>query len=431
MGCPMFEKKVQIQTPTEYPFIEQYRPLSWIVSSSANIAIFLILMLICYALYKRSKNQRKGLGKTPFRMVKGDQKEGITEGDRLVKALVTGGCGCLGKRLIQALVKDGGYEIHCLDLFIPEEESRPSGVTSFVSVDIGDRESLELAMDQLGELDVIFHVAGLIPKVHTRDSDLYQVNKSGTQYLLDICKANKVKRFIYTSTADVLLSNNKKDVLDEVTESWPVPKVSLNAYCASKKEAEEIVIKSNGHNGIVTCSLRCASLGHPDSSVFRELFHIRGMYIGNGMNKHSAVDIDQCALAHVLAEKKLREGAESPVAGAIYHLSGDSFTYKELMEYSPDDSGVTIWGQPRPLSIPKWVFTVLAFINVATYQLTGYAPVSASVDMSSVHFLSLSYSFNGKKAMKELGWPEQPSWKETVEKIVNEYEERLENKKSK
>ncbi len=427
MGCPMFQKKAHIVNPKQYPFEELYRPWSWLLSSFGNIFILLFLLVLCYALFRRSRSQRRVVGKTQYRKVKGQVNDEIS-GTGKVKVLVTGGCGSFGERLIENLIKDGSYEIHCLDLFIPEEESRPVGVASFISVDLTNQDALEIALKEI-KVDVVFHVAALIPKVGVKDSDLYHVNKNGTQSLLDICKKLNVRRFIYTSTCDVLMSKDKNEVLNCVDETWPLPRKSLNAYCGSKKEAEEIVIKSNGEKEMVTCSLRCAILGHSKSLMFREMLLNRGAYVNNGSNKLSLVDTELCAKAHILAEKKLRDGLESMVAGQVYHLAGDSFTLKEVMEYSQDDSGITIWGHPRPISIPKWLVSILAMINMTAYYVTGYTPLSAGLDLNAVDFLSHSYTFNSNKARKELGWDEHPSWKEVVEKIVDEYEEELEKKK--
>ena len=427
MGCPMFEKKVQIQRPTEYPFEELYRPWSWILSSFTNIIIFACLVLLCYALYRRSRSERKTLGKTFFRQVKA---EAAIEGGSRVKVLVTGGCGNFGQCLIENLVKDGGYEIHSLDLYIPDEDSRLPGVSSFISADVTDPEAIRLALKETGA-EAVFHVAGLIPRVGIKDSTFYHVNKTGTQNLIDACKKLGVARFVFTSTCDVLMSKEKNEILNNVDETWPIPKHSLNAYCGSKKEAEEIVIRANGYEGLVTCSLRCAVVAHYNSLMFHAMLQSRGAYINNGTNKLSLVDADLCSQAHILAEKKLREGKSSVAAGQAYNLAGDSYTTKEIMEYSPDGSDITIWGHPQPISIPKWLISILAIINMFVYFVSGYAPFNAGLDLNAVEFLSHSYTFNSSKAKRELGWGQHPSWQEVVEKIVEEFEEEQETKKKK
>ena len=424
MGCPMFEKKFQIAPPKSYPFETLYRPWSWIISSSANLSVFLLLLFLCYALFKRSRSARRAIGKAQYRSV---TVEATKDTDK-VKVLVTGGCGCFGQRLIHNLVETGNYEIHCLDLFIPDDDARPAGVSSFIAVDLSVREALEIALKQV-QVDVVFHVAALLPKVGVTNADLYRVNRNGTQNLIDFCKLMNVRRFIFTSTCDVLLSNDKNETLDNVTESHPLPSKSLNGYCGSKKDAEKIVIDSNGQNGMTTCSLRCAVVAHPRSLMFRELLLNRGAFIGNGLNKLSLVDADLCAMAHVSAEKKLRDG--EAIAGQVYNIAGDSFSVKELMEYSCDDSNITIWGHPKPLSIPKWFAKVLAVINMSVYYAIGYTPLSSGLDLNAVEFMSHSYTFDSSKAKRELVWEGHPSWKEVVEKIVDQYEEELETKKRK
>lgn len=421
----MFEKKVQIEPPKTYPFEQLYRPWSWALSSFANVSLLLFLLLLCYAVFRRSNSARRKIGKVSYRRVI-IPLEGKSNAGK-VKVLVTGGCGCLGRRLITTLVEDGGYEVHSLDLFIPVEEDRSRGVASFISVDVADQQALEIALNQVN-FEAVFHCAGLLPKVGVKTADFYHVNTTGTQILLEICSNRSISRFVYTSSCDVLLSSKKQEVLNNVDETWPVPETSLNAYCGSKKEAEELVLKKNGHNGMVTCSLRCAIIADSKSLMFRELLLNRGAFIGKGMNMHSLVDVDICARAHILAEKKLRDGIESSVAGQVYHLAGDSYSVREMMEYSPDSSDITIWGHPTPISIPKWLSIILAIFNMSSYSVTGYTPFS-SLDLNAVEFLSHSYTFNSNKAKQQLGVEFHLSWKEVVQKIVDEYEEEIEAKK--
>ena len=427
MGCPMFERKAVIQRPVEYPFEELYRPWSWALSSISNLIIFALLILLCYALIKRYFNNKKEIGKLSYRRVINENVSDVTESK--VRVLVTGGCGSLGKRLVQNLIKDGGYDIHSLDLFIPDEEDRISGISSYISANITNPEDVLLALRQT-KVEAVFHVAGLISKVGTKDSDLYHVNQTGTEIIVNVCKEVGVARLIYTSTCDVLMSGDRNEILDNIDEMYPLPKESLNAYCGSKKGGEKIVLKANS-DGFNTCSLRCSIIGSPSSVMFEALLHNRGAYVGDGTNKLSFVDVDMCAQAHIQAEKKLRDGMTSIAAGQVYHIAGDSCTIKDIMSYTLNGSIDTIWGFPPPFSISRWIATFIAVLNVMCYQVAGYAPFHSGLDLSAVDFATRSYSFNADKAHRELDWPTQPTWQDIVQKIVREYHEQVEAKKTK
>ena len=419
MGCPMFEKKVVLQRPTDYPFQSLYRPWSWILSSFSNLIIFAILILLIYALIKKKRRQVK---KLKYRRVICQDCHATKH---QVPVLVTGGSGSLGQCLVRHLVADGGYEVHSLDLAIPDDLHRIPGVTSYIEVNIVDKDELVLALKEV-QPEVVFHVAGLVPSVKTKDTDLFQVNGEGTEHIVEICKGTGVKRLVYTSTCDVLMAKEPSQVLELANETHPLPKQPLNAYCASKLQGEKVVLDANNGNDFATCVLRCSIIAGINSALFRALLHNQAVYIGSGTNKHCLVEINSCAEGHILAEKKL-QSHPSLVAGEVYHLSGDVYQVKDLVGYTIDDSQTTIWGYSPPYSIPKWLAYIAAMFNVCVSRLIGYVPIDPNLNLNAVEFFCRSYTFSGDKAHQELGWPEHLSWQEVVCTVIEESE----NKKQK
>ena len=343
-----------------------------------------------------------------------------------VSVLVTGGCGALGKQLLRNLVEDGGYTVHCLDVRIPDEADRIPGVSSFISADITMVEDVNLAIKETTP-EAVFHVAALIPRVDTSDSDIHQVNHRGTEFIVNACKRMGVSRLVYTSSYSVIFSCQKYEKLHDVTEAYSLPQQSPNAYCESKKKGEQAVLNANGSD-MVTCALRSAAIIGLDSCLWKTLIQGRTDYIGDGHMRLPLVDVNFLAQAHLLAEKKLRAEPSSIIAGKAYNIAGDSPSFKELNSYSPDPNSVkTIYGYDKPKSIPKGLVVALSWLNKGVYHLTGSVFIQGLYP-SSLDFLLTSVVINSEKSRKELGLGEYPSWQETVERLVQQHKEKQQQK---
>ena len=114
MVCPMMQKRgSQAEASSEYPYESIYRPWSWILSSSTNLFLFAAAVCLAYVLYILRPLLE-------------------SEDPAKINALVTGGSGMLGREIVSCLLKDGGYKVHSLDLFIPEVENRNVEVCSYI-----------------------------------------------------------------------------------------------------------------------------------------------------------------------------------------------------------------------------------------------------------------------------------------------------------
>ena len=417
----MFENKPELWRPVDNPFESLYRPWSWLLSSFSNVAIFAILFLIGYALVRRARS--RGKKKTLYRKVVVKEEEVADNGK--VRALVTGGSGCLGRALVHNLLQDGGYAVYSLDLVIPSEDARHPEVTAYLQLDIVDRDELEILLNDISP-QVVFHVAGIIP---TLGADMYAVNTTGTMNVVEVCKQAGVKRLLYTSTASVLISRNSKQVLDLADEDTPIPEHPIGSYTDSKAKAEKIILAANGSEQLVTCVLRPDTIAHIDSILCRNLLQGSGFYIGSGSNKMSIVPAGACAKGHILAEKKLREGIKSAAAGRIYNLCGEPVVYSDLIGYVPDKStGISIWEHPPPKSLPKWFALCLSMINKLLYFTTGWY-LSLYLTREIVVYCTRAYTFDSTRAHRELGWEELPSWQQIIKDLVKEYKQLQEKNK--
>ncbi len=101
-----------------------------------------------------------------------------------------GGTGFVGSHLVKRLLKNKNYKIRCL----VRDAARNSNDIEFFKGDILDRDSLIKATKNI---DIVIHLVGIIRE--TKNSKFYDIHYLGTKNLIEACKKNKVKKFIFFS----------------------------------------------------------------------------------------------------------------------------------------------------------------------------------------------------------------------------------------
>ena len=79
-----------------------------------------------------------------------------------MNVLVTGAEGALASHVVERLIKNGGYNVHCLDVHIPKEQQRNHDVCSYIQTDITKYGDVESALEGM---QAVFHVASITPIV--------------------------------------------------------------------------------------------------------------------------------------------------------------------------------------------------------------------------------------------------------------------------
>lgn len=408
---------------------------------SAIIAL-LITLRIFAGLWWRGKT-------VPFKIISQDVDSDSGYSRHKINAIVIGGQGLLGKKLVQSLIADGIYTVHSLDLFIPPESDRLAGVKSYIQTDITNEDNITKA---LKGMDTVFLTASLQPCVTISDSLMRKVNVDGARNVIKACKLQGVSRLIYTSSVSVTMSKYPEKPHNLIQESEPFPEVPLNAYVETKRNAELMVRGANGINGLNTVALRLAGLmGGKRNPTMSLMMGPILAYGGNGDYAIDYVDIDSAVRAHIMAEKKLcteqqekslkktllasngsnglsngsngvsnglhKNGTHHKsvsIAGKAYIISmPDKCSLKEMMQYVTELRGVM-----RPFGIPHVLLLPIACLNRLLYLATGL--VITPFTLMHVEFLR-AFNFVPDLAYEELGWVDKKSWKEIAQKALREY----------
>lgn len=231
-------------------------------------------------------------------------------------ALVTGGGGFLGRRIVE-LLRDQGHSVRFLARgSYPQVEA--TGATG-LQVDLQDRQAVSQAVEGV---DIVFHVAARAG-FYGPLADYWGPNVDGTRHILDAMEDHGVTRLIYTSTPSVI--GYEHDVIDG-NNDIPYATKHLSPYPESKAAAEQLVLEAN-RPGLATVSLRPHLIYGPrDTNLMPRVFDRarsgRLRIIGDGSAEVDTTYIDNAAWAHLDAARALT-GSTAPCAGKAYFISDD------------------------------------------------------------------------------------------------------------
>ena len=331
------------------------------------------------------------------------------DGAGQVKALVTGGGGFLGRKIVEQLL-ERGWSVRVLCRSHPASlEALP---VEIILGDICDRQSVAAACDGV---EVVFHVAG-VAGLGGSWQRYYRTNTLGTRNVLEACQRQRVGRLVYTSSPSVTFDGTDQCGVDE---SAPYPKRWLAHYPRSKALAEQMVLAANGHNGLLTCALRPHLIWGPgDRQLIPRLLQRarsgRLRRVGDGRNLIDTVYVDNAARAHLLAADAISPG--SPAAGSAYFIS-----------------------QGQPVNCWQWIDQILALAGLppvrrgVTLKMAWriglvfellYAVLRIDSDPPMTRFLAAqlgtSHYYDISRARRELGYQPEISTAEGMQLLARE-----------
>ncbi len=238
-----------------------------------------------------------------------------------MKALVTGGAGFIGRRIVELLLEQG-HEVRFLARGrYPEVEALGA---EGVRGDLVRAEDVRRAVEGT---DAVFHVAAKFGFSADRDA-FWAINVTGTDHVIDACVACDVPRLVYTSTPSVVGFQAHHEGIAHA----PYPERHEGLYGQTKAEAERRVLAANGRalaggGRLATVALRPHLVFGPGDpklipTAVERARAGRLPIVGDGTNKVDLTYIDNAAWAHLDALAAL-DGPEARCAGKAYFISND------------------------------------------------------------------------------------------------------------
>ncbi len=260
-----------------------------------------------------------------------------------MRALVTGGTGFIGKRLINAV----HGEIRVLS------RTRQSNYETIIC----DLQSRVIPDDALDGIDTVFHLAGFAHDIRdaSKIADLYyKINVSATVQLANLAVKSGVKRFVFVSSVKAGGNPPPGTCANETDQ-----RNTEDVYGKTKREAELKLLEIGKESGMHVSIVRPSLVYGPNVKGNLQLM-LSGIKAGwfpplpETGNRRSMIHVDDLVQAILLVSEDKRANGEIFIA-----TDGTPYSSREI--YS-SMCGVT--GKLIPKwSVPKILFDIASLVS--------------------------------------------------------------------
>jgi nucleoside-diphosphate-sugar epimerase len=320
--------------------------------------------------------------------------------------LVTGAGGFLGRNLATDLLSKG----HKVWNFSRKNHSQLQAMG--IDTICGDLQNDADVSAAFKGMDAVFHVASRVG-IWGDYNDYYQTNVAGTENVIKGCRANGIKKLIYTSTPSVVFDCGDLCNADETT---PYSKKFHGHYAKTKAIAEQMVLHANDDK-LSTVALRPhLIIGPDDPHLVPRLVNAaklgRLKIVGSGKNLVDVTYIQNAVDAHVQAFEKL--SPQSPLAGQAYFIGQErpvvlwEFINEILSRHDLP---------PITRKVPERIaFNIGLFLECwyRFFRIKGEPPMTRFVALQ----FSRSHYFSHQKAKKDFGYEPKISIEQALDLTV-------------
>lgn len=336
-------------------------------------------------------------------------------------SLVTGGCGFLGRAVVDALA-DRGDRVTVLDHRIDPWRSD----VKFVPGDICDPRVVE---DAIRGQQVVFHSASLVHTKHNRLEQVRAVNIDGTRNVLRACQVTGVARLVYVSSASVVYDGSD---IRNGDESLPYAAQFPAPYAETKRIAEAEVLAASGRtpaegSAVWTCAIRPHVVFGPGDTRLVPAILTRAregklkFSVGRGEKKLSDFTYVTNVVDAMLAAAE-RLGPDSPIAGQAYFITnGEPMSFWDFVGQVLPPLG----HQPPRVAIPRSIAYAAAAVREAydTYVRGGTLNAEEGLSRFAIRYICSHHYFSHAKATRDLGYVPRVRMAEGIARTIAYFRE--------
>ncbi|MBL4803198.1 MAG: NAD(P)-dependent oxidoreductase [Emcibacter sp.] len=304
-------------------------------------------------------------------------------------AAITGATGFVGKHLVRALIAQG-FRVKALTRS-PQEKSE------HIEWIAGDLENIPALTQLLTDVDVVFHLAGLIKAKTAKDFN--RVNSNSVATLVNILQQSSAPRphFILLSS----LAARERD---------------LSSYAESKRKGEEKLIEQG--SDFPWTILRPPGVYGPEDMETLKIFKAVATHLAPlpGKSDNRAAWI----YAPDLAQAMIAVTGNPDCFGHILDVDDgtkNGYSNQEMYRTAADILDI----KPIYFTLPKNVLKTFAYINVLFSTIFRYIPMVTPEKVNELCYPD--WICRGPHVMKMTEWKPKTNLKQGFRKTLNWYKE--------
>jgi nucleoside-diphosphate-sugar epimerase len=318
----------------------------------------------------------------------------------LMQLFLTGASGFVGGAATRALLA-AGHRVAAMSRSVKSDEVIRALGAEPVRCDLES-----ITAEDIGSADVVVHCAAFVDAWGPKDA-WYKGNVLGTVAVLRAAQEAGVSRFVHMGTEAGIVHGQHINGADE---TYPLAPDSPFPYCATKAQAEQLVIAANNPE-FATIVLRPRFIWGPgDKTLLPAIEKMSASggwtWINRGQAQTSTVHIDNLVHAINLA---LTEGKPGE---AYFILDAEISTIKEIVTGMAASKNIVLGER----NIPAWLADFLGATCERVwrlFQLKSDPPLTRHAAM----VMSRDCVLNGDKAQRELGYAPLVSVKAGLDKM--------------
>ncbi|MEG1525278.1 MAG: NAD-dependent epimerase/dehydratase family protein [Clostridia bacterium] len=284
---------------------------------------------------------------------------------------------------------------------------------SIVRGDVRDKTSLEPLFYGLTEADevIVIHCAGIVTVATKYDQNVVDVNVSGTQNVVNLCKEHHVKKLVYISSVHALPELPEGDIMHEITGFQPDSVFGL--YAKTKSQATQIVLDA-AKDGLDATVIQPSGIIGPNDYGHGHLTQMIISYLNGSLTAcvnggYDFVDVRDVADGVIAATEKGKKGE-------CYILSNRYIPVRDLLNALSRVTG----GRKITTILPMWFAKLTAPLAEFYYKIRHEAPLYTRY---SLYTLTSNARFTNEKAKRDLGFKVRDinvTLRDTVRFLTNE-----------
>lgn len=295
-----------------------------------------------------------------------------------ITAMVTGGSGFVGQRLVEMLVERGCTRVVSFDIVPKPIGASEAPQIEYVAGNLKDFESVQKATEGV---EAVFHIAALVGPYHAEE-DYRKVNYDGTANVLKACRMHGVKRIVMSSSPSTRFPYPNpsiyaltEDMLFEKNGGDFAPKF-LQPYAETKALGEKLIRDACGtqDEDLLTIAVAPHQVYGPRDGLFLpNLLEACGSgsmrIFGSGNNDISFCHVDNYCHGLILGYAALY--ANSPALGKFYIITdGPPIKFWKVLDEAAIAMGFTsLWSK---FHLPTWLMMGIAYMVVFFGNIYGF-----------------------------------------------------------